>query len=310
MTNMNLKDSAIYRIKPILPQTVKSALDRLDEKTLESINELRLRSDGICTLTIGADNCVLTNSGITKDTVNGICVSPEEMDSFIFRLCKGSVYSYEPTLRDGYISRFGIRVGISGVYSPSAGNFTKIKSANIRLPRHIPGCSADIIKYIKEHGFPNSRGILICSSPGVGKTTLLRDLAVNLSSCMAAYGLSKFYRVCVIDERSEIFMETVFSGCACDFITGMPKHKGMETATRVLSAEVMICDEIGSADESHEILHARSGGVMLIASVHANSLESALERPHIKMLLDEKVFGAVYTLERRGEKVTGTLNVL
>ena len=105
-------------------------------------------------------------------------------------------------------------------------------------------------------------------------------------------------------------METVFSGCACDFITGMPKQKGMETATRVLSAEVMICDEIGSADESREILHARSGGVMLIASVHANSLESALERPHIKMLLDEKVFGAVYTLERRGEKVTGTLNVL
>ena len=305
----DLKIQAIDKIKPLLPTNVINALNRLDSATLYSITELRLRADGICTITINAQNCVLSSSGVIKELDKAIRVTKEELDAFIFKLCKGSVYSHETTLKDGYITRFGIRIGICGTYSYSGNSqgFSKILGVNIRLPHHVAGCSRQIMKYISENGFPDGKGILIASAPGVGKTTLLRDLAANLSGGFMQGTEQSFLRVCVIDERYEIFMEEVFCNCAADFLSGMPKAKGIETATRVMSAQVIICDEIGTQTEAEEMLHASSGGVVLIASVHANSEQSAYAKPHIKALVDAGVFGAIYCLERKGNTVSGKL---
>ncbi len=303
------KIQSIEKIKPYLPSSVRNLLNKQSQSALSSITELRLRAGGISTATINAQSCILGLSGFTKDTNHAIKITNEEIDSFIFKLCKGSVYSYEPTLKEGYITRFGIRVGLCGEYSQNGdkSTFSKIHSVNIRLPHHIDGCSGELLKYVSEHGFPHGKGILIASAPGVGKTTLLRDITLKLSMGTVIENEFRIMKVSVIDERAEIYMPEVFSESTADFYTGISKAKGLELSTRVMSPQVIICDEIGTQKEGVEILHANSGGVVLIASVHADTLESIYAKPHIKTLIDEGVFGLVYILERSAEKVAGKI---
>ncbi|MBQ8759471.1 MAG: hypothetical protein IJZ20_07240, partial [Clostridia bacterium] len=180
----------------------------------------------------------------------------------------------------------------------------EISSINIRLARHIPGCSESLMKHIGEKGFEDGKGILIISKPGIGKTTLLRDLAVNLSS-ENKYGLK---RVCVIDERDEIHMENVFENCCVDFLSGMSKTKGIETACRLLSPEIIICDEISGSEEAQKIILQKNSGVIFIASYHADSTESALKKEYIKRMFDDGVFSHLFLLTRNSKKVEGFLH--
>ena len=57
-----------------------------------------------------------------------------------------------------------------------------ISSLNIRICREVKGCSNEIMKYIAE----NDRvyNTLIISPPKCGKTTILRDIARNISNGM------------------------------------------------------------------------------------------------------------------------------
>ncbi len=303
------KIQSIEKIKQFLPSGVRSILNKLDNDTLCRITELRLRADSVSTVTLGDTSCAISLNGLVSNTKYAIKVTKEELDSFIFRLCKGSVYSYEPTIKEGYITRFGIRVGLCGEYSQSGdkSTFTGIRSVNIRLPRHVDGCSRELINYIEQNGLFCCGGILVSSAPGVGKTTLLRDIAQKLSTGIIHNGEKQLLRVCVIDERSEIYMDEVFSESSADFMTGISKAHGIDIATRVLSPQVIICDEIGTQREANEILHANSGGVVLIASVHADSKQAILAKPHIKALIDQGVFNIIYMLSRDGSKVNGEI---
>ncbi len=295
-----IQNNSLSKIISFLPSNIKNALNRLDTDTLSKINEIRLRADRACTITLNGENCVLSQSGICRDIKSALGVTGDDIDGFIYKLCRGSIYSYEPTLKEAFITRFGIRIGLSGVFGVGAnsGSFSKIKGINIRLPRHIDGCSKGICDYLSQNGFPQGKGILIASPPGVGKTTLLRDLSLKLSSSVNIKGENTFLRVCVIDERNEIFMDNIFKSSACDFLSSVPKPFGIETASRVLNPQVIICDEIGTEAESTKILSAHSGGIILIASVHADSLEAINARAHIKALIDGGVFGAAYILQK------------
>ena len=65
-----------------------------------------------------------------------------------------------------------------------------------------------------------------------------------------------------------------------------------------MSAEVIICDEIGSAEEAGAILSAQNSGVPLIASAHADSLSSLLIRPNIRQLREHGIFRYYIGLSR------------
>ena len=296
--------SAIYKIQSILPKNISMAINRLDTQTAESISEIRLRSEGITTVTLAGQNCILSSYGLTKNVSDSLYISKEELEDFLFKLCKGSVYSHESTLNDFFVTSNGIRVGFGG----SAGSgtnvgITEITSACIRLPRHIENCSDEIRKHIAENGFPDGKGILIISPPGLGKTTHLRDLAKSLSSFECSLEPKKAYRVCVIDERFEIFMPKIFDRCCIDFISGVDKIKGLETATRVLSPEIIICDEIASPLEAEKIIRHKNSGTVFIASLHGDAPKSVLEKDYIKAMFDEKVFGGIYSLQRQSNGV-------
>lgn len=292
--------SSLHKIRHHLPSTVSGALSRLDKATLDKISEIRLRANGITTITIEGKNLVLSLKGLTRDCSLAIKCTKGDIDDFIYRFCKGSVFSHENSIKQNYITCDGIRLGLGSTCCGAFQIPAEITSINIRLPRHISGCSDTIMKHISENGFTDGRGLLIISNPGVGKTTLLRDLAYNLSTG----NKTDMKRVCVIDERDEIYMEKVFENCCIDFLSGIDKCKGIETACRLLSPEIIICDEISGSDEAQKIALQKNCGIVFIATYHADSAKAALKKEYIRKMFDEGVFSHIVLLSRNGSKVS------
>jgi stage III sporulation protein AA len=138
-----------------------------------------------------------------------------------------------------------------------------------------------------------TRGILIYSPPGVGKTTLLKGVSVKLSSGYSAR------RAVIIDSRGELEIDGVSELCL-DILSGYPKGTGIEIASRTLNAEVIICDEIGSSAEAAAIISAHNCGVPLIATAHADNIKELLSKPGIRALHRAGIFGAYVRIRRDG----------
>ena len=123
--------------------------------------------------------------------------------------------------------------------------------------------------------------VAILGPSGSGKTTMLRDLSRNLSR--------NGKTVCVVDERSEISGN--FSGipkydlCGCDVLNGYPKAVAIIQALRTLSPDVIVCDEIGTSEESQEVLKGMNSGVSFILTAHASSVEEAKKRQAVQTLI-------------------------
>lgn len=301
----------IISLKQYLPTSVSHSLTRLSKSCLDKISEIRLRAGSVISVTVEGENLFLTQSGISKDPTGAINLTREQLEDFIYKFCKGSVYTHESTLCDFYITNGGIRVGIGGeCIARENGKFCvgNISSLNIRIPRHIPGCSKILMEHIIKNGFNDGKGILIASNPGVGKTTLLRDLAIQLSSGKRLGDGFSPKRVTVIDERDEIYLPGIFSKSICDFLSGMTKIKGIEIACRVLSPQIIICDEIASPEEAEKITRAKNSGIIFIASIHSDSFENALKKDYIKNMFDKGVFGTCLTLSGHGEKMKSEIH--
>lgn len=289
--------SPIYTIKNWLPDSINACLNRVDRETLEKISEIRLRKNGITTVTIEGKNRLLTSCGIEKDSSLSISLSSKELDEFIYKACKGSVYSHEASLDSFFITVDGIRTGL-GASVDSSGRINEITSVCVRIPRHVDGCSAPIMEYFENSRFSDGKGVLIISPPGLGKTTILRDLAQKLSSFKRNKSTLEMQRVCVIDERHEVFMERIFDNCCIDFISGTDKKTGIERAVRLLSPQIIICDELSGKEEAETISRAKNNGTIFIASYHCDSFQSALGKDFLLKLFDDGVFGAICTLKR------------
>ena len=161
---------------------------------------------------------------------------------------------------------------------------------NIRIPSDIRGVGGAVCKLLKD--MKNSRGVLIYSPPGVGKTTLLRSVARRMGSGGDAR------RVAVIDTRGELGCFEMVKNAAIDVLSGYPKGIGIEIAARTMNAQLMICDEIGEEREIRSILYAQNCGVPLLASVHGDSVRGLLQRRGIAELHRAGVFGAYVGITR------------
>lgn len=256
----------------------------------ENITEIRMRADSLMSVTYLGKNIVSFGG-------REIFFDEAELKDIISKLCEESVHTYGKTLKDGFITLVGgLRIGICGHAVVECGKTVSVRditSVCIRIPHAVYGICADILKVISpgKTVFPT----LFYSPPGEGKTTVIRDIALSLASDMHRL------RVCVVDTRSEIYMKDMFSHTICDFLDGYPKGDGIEIATRTLSPEVIICDEIGDSAEASAIMGAQSSGVPLIATAHASDIPGLLERPNIKMLYDAEIFRFLIKISRSRE---------
>ena len=290
-------ENVIERIINYIPNhTAKCLLDFIRCNKEKLITEIRLRAERPSSFSCDGRNAVLFSSKVD------VC-SSEEISQTLGRLCEDSIHTYSDAIKSGYISLDGgYRVGVCGnanTENERVKGVYRVTSLNIRIPREIRGVSGDVLRVIRKNGAVDSA--LIYSMPGVGKTTVLRDIAVSLSTGWNAM------RVCVVDNRREIYMKEAFGMSIADFLIGYPKADGIEISTRTMNPEVIICDEIGD-DEVSKILAAQNCGVPLIASAHGASFDEIMRRQGIKRLYDSKVFRYYIGVERVCNTLKYTFN--
>lgn len=212
-------------------------------------------------------------------------------DSFI-KMCGSAIYSRQNEIASGCITlRGGHRVGICGRAVRENGriiNITDISSLCVRIAHEVNGC-ADGLAQLAETG-----GVIIAGPPCSGKTTLLRDLALKLSDER---------NTAVIDERGELAasyqgVPQLRTGCFCDVVTGFGKAEGMLHALRTLSPQIMVCDEIGTADEAEAVAEAFNSGVTVIVTMHCGSFEELAKRAQYRTLARTGAFRSIVMLEK------------
>ena len=180
-------------------------------------------------------------------TAGRICTK-QELEETFEALCEYSVHSHQQELRQGYIStRSGCRAGVAGTTVVEGGRVVSMRSITslcIRVARPHPGCAASLARALTD-----SRGrvhsALLCGEPSSGKSSLLRDLARQLSQGLTG----RRYRVSVIDERGELSGVPEAPGQAslrnCDVLLYCPKPAGIGQAVRCLAPDVLLFDELG-----------------------------------------------------------------
>lgn len=268
-------------LRRFLPETL---CREIDLATVYGLEEIRLRAGARVCLTTSRGNIFLKSS-----------TSQNEIADILANMCGHSLYAYSDMINNGYVTLDGgVRVGVCGraaVEEERIIGVYSISSLNIRIPSDIRGIGGEICRLLRE--MTSSRGILIYSPPGIGKTTLLRSVARSMGSGAEAL------RVSVIDTRGEIACFDDMQGAAIDVLSGYPKGIGIEIAARTMNAQLMICDEIGEEREIKSILYAQNCGVPLLASAHGDNVEGLLRRYGIAELHRAGVFGAYVKISRK-----------
>lgn len=255
---------------------------------VDAVTEIRLRKNR---------NIVLTTLDGKISTSYKVC--EDELNKCVFAICDGSLHAHDETIAQGYIScEGGIRVGICGkavTNNDTINTVYDFSSINIRIPRSVTGIGSPIVQKIKNSAYNES--ILIYSAPGVGKTTLIRDIARSLSS--PPHNI----KVGIIDSRCEIADKRLYQCENADIFENYPKAKAIEIAVRTMSCEYLICDEIGSYDEAKSLLSVQNSGVPVIATAHADNVIDLLMRPNIRILHEACCFDTYIGVKRTGDKM-------
>lgn len=250
---------------------------------------------------------ILSNEERILDCITTV----DEVKGILVKISNYSLYAYEEEIKQGYITiKGGHRVGIAGECVISNGEIKTIKnisSLNIRISRAVVGSSKNIMPIIT--GGDRIYNTLIVSPPKCGKTTILRDIAKNVSNGMYSIGL-KGKKVVIIDERSEVAacyngVPQMDVGIRTDVLDNCLKKTGMIMAIRSLSPDVLICDEIGTLGEVEALNMAFNSGVNIVVTVHGFDIEDIYSRKVFKELIDESIIERVVILSSR--KGAGTI---
>lgn len=273
---------------------------------LKISSEIRgyFQSDKIQEIRIKVGKPIILNS-FKGERMLKYTVTAEDIKQILVKISNYSLYAYEEEIKQGYITiKGGHRIGIAGECVIVGGIIRTIKnisSLNIRICREVIGSSNEVMKYIVE----NNRvyNTLIVSPPKCGKTTILRDIARNVSYGMNIINLSG-KKVSIIDERSEIAacfngVPQMDVGVRTDVLDNCLKREGMLMAIRSLSPEVLICDEIGTKGDIEALLMAFNSGVNVVVTLHGFSIDDIYKRKVFKELLDNSILDRIVILSNK-----------
>lgn len=332
-----MKQNAGKRIDNILiklPESMRDRIEKLPAQTLQQLEEIRIRTNTDTLLISGGREYSLRDGDeITAEVLEEILNRLLDYSYYAYEeeLSRGYI-----TIEGGH--RVGI-CGRVTLENGQVHLIKDVSSLNIRRSREITGASEKILgavlspakapaESVPNAGIPAGcggekspvpsaisgacssaagcgrmvvRNTLIISPPKCGKTTMLRDLARNLSNA----GL----RIGICDERSEIAGcydgKTSYDlGPRTDVLDGCPKADGILMLIRAMSPDVVMTDEIGKPEDAAAIRSALSAGVKIITTIHGSSFEDAAKSA-VGSLITDHVFETLIFLS--AQPVTGTV---
>lgn len=276
------------------PNHILNILEKYSQNVEDNLEEIRIR--------IGLP-IILKYSN--KDIVLEYRTTSDDLLEILEKICENSIYSYQNQICNGYITiRGGHRVGLTGnvvIQNGKIVNINNISSLNFRIARQVLGCSNELLKHIIDFDNNSVFNTLIVSSPGAGKTTILRDAIRQISN-----GIGNFNgkTIGLLDERSEIsamYRGTPQNdiGIRTDVMENVSKNVGMKMLIRSMSPQVICADEIGSTEDIEAIKYIVCSGVKGIFTAHGSNFKEMQLNPVVKQLLDLYIFQRIVFLDSK-----------
>jgi len=155
----------------------------------------------------------------------------------------------------------------------------KVVGLTCRIGRAVFG-TIDIIRDIVESG----QSLLILGRPGIGKTTMLREVARVLADDLGK-------RVVVVDTSNEIAGDGdiphpgIGDARRMQVRTPTEQHAVMIEAVENHMPEVIVIDEIGTELEAIAARTIAERGVQLVGTAHGNTLDNLMLNPTLSDLI-------------------------
>lgn len=268
------------KLKQILPYRIYKCVEAVKFQGL--IEEIRIRKNR---------QAYIIQNG--KNKFIDIIATESEINYILGEASRYSLYAFKDTIAQGYIYLGeGIRIGLIGRASVENGiivGIYEISEFAIRLPHNIKVNCSELLN------IANDNSLLIYSPPGIGKTTLLRNLITILGSG------SNSKRIGVIDTRGELSKGLEKKDLLASVLSGYPRKEGIEIAVRTLNAQIIVCDEIGNEKDASALIDAQGAGVPIIATCHGSSIKDILSHTAIRNLHKSRIFNYYVGIKRMQE---------
>ncbi len=298
-------------ILQLFPSSLRGYFESVSAR-YDDLAEIRIRAGRPVMIHRRGEEFYLTVTGEEKLAVGNcvegaLCLDSGQVDNMFSYLCQYSPYAYGEALKQGFVTvSGGHRVGVAGQVirtSDGISGIRNIRFLNIRISHEIKGVAEAFVSLLYESGTNKIHNCLIIAPPGLGKTTLLRDLVRLISDGSARH---KGCQVSVVDERSEIagcFQGEPQSdvGMRTDVLDACPKAYGMEMMLRSMAPEVLAVDEIALREDVETLLLLLHCGVRVLATVHGESFEEVREKPYLKPLFETAYFKRFLIIKGKGD---------
>lgn len=165
----------------------------------------------------------------------------------------------ENQIKQGFLTgKCGERIGIAGSFVYENGEVLSVRNVTslcIRIPHSIIGCAEELYQQCLSDKL---RSTILLSPPGIGKTTMLRDLTRLVSE-------RRTPNILVIDERGELSAGDL--GGTSDVMKFADKLTAFTAGIRALRPELIVTDELLPRDYE-AVRHATASGICVLASAH------------------------------------------
>jgi stage III sporulation protein AA len=294
----------------LFPEKVRALLKCLPPSLLSAVEEIRVREGRPLEINYSGKYHFLSGNGsLTQKPEEAYRPDREDSHRLLDLISNHSLYTMEEELRKGFITiPGGHRIGLAGRTVLSGGGVEHLRDItgfNVRIAREVPGVADGVLPYLLDKGRQRVMHTLILSPPQHGKTTLLRDLARQISggSQSRQQGARQGLKVGIVDERSEIAgsrrgIPAFDVGPRTDILDGCPKAEGMMMMIRSLSPDVIIADEIGRPEDADAVTEALHAGISVVASAHGKDVAELARRPGLGGLLEHQMFERYVILHR------------
>lgn len=283
----------LEQICPVLPPRLAVAV-RLAVESLPA--------DDVCEVRLRATRPLMLRRVSGEVCLKELLPTAQEIYATFSAVTRSSVYALEPQLAQGYITLpGGHRAGLCGhmAATQSGVRIGACASINLRIAREVRGCALPLLPHLLWEGWVCST--LIVSPPGLGKTTLLRDLVRCLGDGL---GGCRAHGVAVADERGELAackagIPQLDVGMRTDVLEGIPKAVAAGLLLRGMAPQALAMDELACSQDWQCVQYAAEAGVAVLATAHGATLAGLRRRAkHIGKYIG--AFERCVTLEGRG----------